>query len=93
MVSLKIVVKSGGKWHRAIYTNDSTGVQVAVLVREPQGDKVRLSIPIEGMGGWAVTLPSPQLATKVAHREVSMVGRLYNRIVFLPWAFIRHELR
>lgn len=89
--SFRIVVRKEGKWHRAIFVSSVTKRQIAVLTQLPCG-KVKLSVPIEGMGGWSVILPSVRHATVVATREVSPIGKLYNRVVFMPWAFFHHEL-
>lgn len=80
-----------GGWYKAIFLSSVTKRQIAVLTQLPCG-KVKLSIPIEGMGGWSVTLPSIRHATVVATREVTLIGKLYNRVVFMPWAFFHHDL-
>lgn len=89
--SLRIVVREGSEWHRAIFVSSVTKRQIAVLTQLPCG-KVKLSVPIEGMGGWCVTLPSIRHAIIIAAREVTSLGKLYNRVVFMPWAFFHHDL-
>lgn len=89
--ALKVVVRSKDGWYRGIFINNTTQKQVAVVTRVDDKDKVKLSIPIEGMGGWH-TIISLRKAFRVASRETTFRGKLYNRTVFLPLSFLLHDL-
>lgn len=90
-VSFKVVVRcEDGDWHRGIFISSKTQRQVAVATNLWKGGKVKLSIPIEGMGGWHVMVPF-RLAMKVASRETTRRGKVFNRLVFLPISFILYD--
>lgn len=85
------VVMSSPEMARGVFYHPVTCRQLAVLTYKGP-DKYRLSIPIEGMGGWHVVLPSFQKAKRVAQREMFALGKLYNRTVFMVAAILFYKL-
>lgn len=90
-VNFKVVVNSP-ELARGVFYNPVTLRQLAVLTHGGPRRGYKLSIPIEGMGGWHVVLPSFWRAQQIAQREMSFCGRLYNRTVFMLIAFFRYKL-
>lgn len=52
----------------------------------------KVSVPIEGMGGWGMTCKSKSEAFRVADSESSRLGRAFNRLVRLPLSYIEGTL-
>lgn len=90
-VTYKVVLDSPNQIRGVFYSN-RTNRQLAVLNSLRSRPGVRLSVPIEGMGGWHVILPSTKSAYRVAERETTRWGRIYNRTVFMALAFLIHKL-
>lgn len=88
---------------RKVFYNKETGQQVAVAnmyVHEPEEEHPQLvewsdimvSIPVESMAGWHVEVRGLADARKVASRECTSIGRIYNRFILIPWAFLNGKL-
>ena len=52
----------------------------------------RISVPVEGMNGWTIECNNWPKITAIATRECSRLGKLQNRLVTIPIAFLRGNL-
>lgn len=91
IVKLKPVLLKDGYITRGVFYSGKTGRQVAILTCSSEG-KVKLSVPIEGMGGWHVDCKSEIEAWDVAQRECFPLGKLYNRVVGMPIFYLQGRL-
>lgn len=90
-VNFKVVVSSP-EMARGVFYHPVTCRQLAVLTYTNPFKGYRLSVPIEGMGGWHVVLPSFWKAEEVAEREMSRLGKIYNRTIFMVAAILFYKL-
>jgi hypothetical protein len=88
-VRWKIVVASATT-KRYVFWNPKTGRQVAVFSWSETGG-TKLSVPIEGMGGWHVSCTWDE-ACRIANRECYRRGWLFNRLVSVPSFFLQDRL-
>lgn len=88
-VRWKIVVESATT-RRWVFWNPKTGRQVAVF-SEYSNRGSRLSIPIEGMGGWHVSCHFDE-ALHIANRECYRRGWLFNRLAGMPILYLQDRL-
>lgn len=63
-------------------------------VDQPPFDKVdwKVSVPIEGMGGWSILCNSKSRAFKIANNEISKRGKVINRLFHMPVSFLLNTL-
>lgn len=88
----KIVLNgSRGTW-RAVYYNPRNNHQVAVVSSVTPGPTFKISVPIEGMGGWHIECATLKQAQSIAHLECTKRGKMLNRLVTIPLAFLRGKL-
>lgn len=52
----------------------------------------KVSIPIEGMGGWTLVCNSKSKAIQIANNERSKRGKVINRLFHLPASFLLGNL-
>ena len=90
-VNFKVVVSSP-EMARGVFYHPVTCRQLAVLTHSSSLKGYKLSVPIEGMGGWHVVLPSFRQAEGVAEREMFALGKLYNRTIFMVAALLFYKL-
>lgn len=86
------VVVNAPKMTRGIFYHPVTCRQLAVLSYTSPFKGYRLSIPIEGMNGWHVVMPTFWKAERVASREMTRFGKLYNRTIFMVAALLFYKL-
>lgn len=91
VVKLKPIIIRNGIIERGVFYNGETGRQVAILTYNSRG-KAKLSIPIEGMGGWHVDCKSDAEAWKIANRECYRMSKLFNRVVGMPIFYLQSRL-
>lgn len=91
VVKLKPILIKDGIIERGMFYDGKTGRQVAILTRCSKG-KAKLSIPIEGMGGWHVDCKSEIEAWDIAQRECHPVSKLFNRIIGMPIFYLQSRL-
>jgi hypothetical protein len=85
----KVVLNgSRGTW-RAVYYNPRNNRQVAVIYSVIPGPTFRISVPVEGKNGWHIECDTAQQAQSIAHLECTKRGKLLNRLVIIPFAFLR----
>ena len=87
---------------RIVAYNNKTGQQVAIITAdatEPEDITpfmtewfFKISVPIEGMNGWTVQCNNWKAIEAIVTRECSALGRLQNRLVTLPIAYLRGNL-
>jgi hypothetical protein len=98
-ISKVVLDGSRGTW-RAVYYNPRNKHQVAVISTycyEREGNLERwtdykVSVPIEGRGGWHIELRTLKQARSVANLECTKGGKLLNRLVVIPLAFLGGKL-
>jgi hypothetical protein len=91
VVKLKPILIKDGIIERGVFYHGETGRQVAILTYNSRG-KAKLSIPIEGMGGWHVDCKNEIEAWDIAQRECYDVGKFYNRVVGMPIFYLQGRL-
>jgi hypothetical protein len=91
--AIRKVVLSGsrGTW-RAVYYNPRNNHQVAVISSVTPGPTFRISVPVEGRNGWHIECDTAQQARSIAHLECTKIGKLLNRLVVIPLAFLGGKL-
>lgn len=77
---------------RGVFTNPDNQHQIAVLSFSDVDKNYRLSIPIEGFGGWGITTEYFYHATTIANRELCFSGKVWNRLITIPSALMRGNL-
>jgi hypothetical protein len=100
-VTTKLVLNTPYKARIVAYDNE-TGRQVAVITAdaaEPEDITpfmtewfFKVSVPIEGMNGWTIECNNWMAIEAIVTRECSVLGKLQNRLVTLPIAYLRGNL-
>jgi hypothetical protein len=101
VVTTKLVFNSPYKTRIVAYNNKNRQ-QVAIITgdaAEPDDTTpfmtewfFRISVSIEGMNGWVIECNNWPEIMAIATRECSRLGRLQNRLVTIPIAFLRGNL-
>ena len=101
VVTTKLVVNTPYKARIVVYNNE-TQHQVAIITgdaAEPDDTTpfmtewfFRISVPIEGMNGWTIECNNWPDILAIATRECSRLGKLRNRLVTIPIAYLKSNL-
>jgi hypothetical protein len=100
-ITAKLVLNTPLKARIVAYDN-KTGRQVGIITAdatEPEDITpfmtewfFRISVPIEGMNGWTIECNNWKAIEEIVTRECSALGKLQNRLVTLPIAYLRGNL-
>lgn len=77
---------------KIVFVNSTNDQQVAVVTYFPKKSEYKVSIPEEGMGGWHLRIQGWNGVKHLVSRELTIFGRLFNRLVSLPLALISGRL-